>query len=118
MGLQKWLPSALAVGGFIASLVILIPGYSRAQDAKAIYVKQCENCHGATGKGDGSVGKIMQPRPTDFAVSLKGKSDEWIAKAIKDGGQAVGESAVMPSYNDLSDQQIKALVDYIKKFSS
>ncbi len=118
MECRKWLLNALAVGAFTASLVVVMPGYTQAQNVKDIYAKECKSCHGSTGKGDGPVGKLINPKPTDFAVSLKGKSDAWIAKAIKGGGPAVGESDVMPGYGDLSNQQIKELVDYIKKFSS
>jgi mono/diheme cytochrome c family protein len=76
------------------------------------------SCHGPQGKGDGPAGKYLNPRPNDFAVSLKDKTDEWIAKSIKGGGAAVGLSKVMPPYADLSDDQVKALVEYIKKLGS
>ena len=89
-----------------------------AQDASAIYAQKCFSCHGAQGKGDGPAGKYLTPKPNDFAVSLKDKSDDWIAKSIKGGGVAVGLSPVMPPFADLSDDQVKALVDYIKKLGS
>ncbi len=112
------LMKGITVAGSTVILVGMLGGYSFAQDAKQIYAEKCEACHGATGKGDGPAGKVLTPPPSDFAVSLKGKSDDWIAKAIKGGGPAVGESAVMPGYGDLSDQQVKELVDYIKAFRS
>lgn len=89
-----------------------------AQDASAIYAQKCVSCHGAQGKGDGPAGKYLNPKPNDFTVSLKDKSDDWIAKSIKGGGVAVGLSPVMPPFADLSDDQVKALVDYIKKLGS
>jgi len=89
-----------------------------ATDAAAVYSQRCAACHGDKGHGDGPAGKFLTPKPSDFAVSLKGKSDDWIAKSIKDGGQAVGESPVMPPFTDLSDDQVKALVDYVKHFGS
>jgi mono/diheme cytochrome c family protein len=91
---------------------------AQAQDAGAIYTQKCVSCHGAQGKGDGPAGKYLNPKPNDFAVSLKDKSDDWIAKSIKGGGVAVGLSRVMPPYADLSDDQVKALVDYIKMLGS
>ena len=90
----------------------------QAQDASAIYAQKCVSCHGVQGKGDGPAGKYLNPRPNDFATSLKDKTDDWIAKSIKGGGVAVGLSKVMPAYPDLSDDQVKALVDYIKKLGS
>lgn len=89
-----------------------------AGGAASLYSQRCVSCHGETGKGDGPAGKYLSPKPGDFATTLKGKSDAWIAKAIKNGGLAVGESAVMPAYGDLSDAQVKALVEYIKKLGS
>jgi mono/diheme cytochrome c family protein len=90
----------------------------QAQDATAIYAQKCVSCHGVQGKGDGPAGKYLNPKPNDFAMSLKDKTDDWIAKAIKGGGVAVGLSPVMPPYPDLNDDQVKAVVDYIKKLGS
>jgi len=90
----------------------------QAQDASSIYVQKCVSCHGPQGKGDGPAGKYLNPKPNDFAISLKDKTDDWIAKSIKGGGVAVGLPPVMPPYADLSDDQVKALVDYIKKLGS
>ncbi len=91
---------------------------SDAQTAAALYTQHCAGCHGTSGKGDGPAGKYLKPTPADFAVSLKGKSDDWVAKSIKEGGKAVGESPVMPAFPDLSDDQVKGLVDYVKHFGS
>ena len=86
-----------------------------AQDAKTLYEKNCVACHGAAGKGDGAVAKMLKPPPEDFATALKGKSDADVAKVIKEGGKAVGKSASMPAYGSkMNDEQIKGLVDYIK----
>jgi len=109
----------------LASVAVVItigisfaPVSVQAQDANAIYAQKCVSCHGPQGKGDGPAGKYLNPKPNDFATSLKDKTDDWIAKAIKGGGVAVGLSPVMPPYADLSDDQVKALVDYIKKLGS
>lgn len=119
MKIQNDFTKKLAIGAGAILLVGMMSGNLFAQGgAKDIYAQRCASCHGATGKGDGPAGKVLKPKPSDFAVSLKGKNDDWIAKAIKDGGPAVGESAIMPGYGDLSDQQIKELVEYIKKFNA
>jgi mono/diheme cytochrome c family protein len=97
---------------------VLAASSAQAQDAAAVYSKSCAACHGPTGKGDGPAGKFLNPKPADFAVTLKGKDDAWIAKAIKGGGAALGESPVMPPYPNLTDDQVKALVDYLKHFNS
>jgi mono/diheme cytochrome c family protein len=86
-----------------------------AQDAKQLYEKNCQSCHGASGKGDGPAAKVMKPPPQDFATALKGKSDADLIKVTKEGGKAVGKAATMPAYGaKLSDDQIKSVVEYSK----
>jgi len=102
----------------VASVVsLLLAPPVRAQQADATYSQNCTACHGDKGHGDGAAGKFLKPPPPDFATSLKGKTDDWIAKAIKGGGAAVGESSTMPAYANLSDDQIKGLVAYIKSLN-
>lgn len=112
-----WIKSLSLIVGALA-LVSMSAGVASAQGAAQLYGEQCKGCHGANGLGDGPAAKALKPPPSDFAKSLGGKSDEWIAKAITDGGAAVGESAVMPPYKSLSAEQVKGLVAYIKQFSA
>jgi mono/diheme cytochrome c family protein len=110
----------LFVTGVVAVCAVwwLIAGNAsavRAQDAKQAYEKTCVPCHGASGKGDGPVGKMLKPPPKDFATGIKGASDADLAKIIKEGGKAVGKAATMPAYGTkMSDEQIQGLVQYIK----
>jgi mono/diheme cytochrome c family protein len=105
---------AVLVGAGVV-LAGLAVSRARAEDGKPIYEKNCVACHGATGKGDGPAGKMLKPPPGDLATVLKGKSDADIAKVIKEGGKAVGKSAMMPAYGcKLNDEQIKALAQYVK----
>ena len=91
----------------------------QAQDAKQQYEKSCNMCHGPAGKGDGPAGKMLKPPPADFATVLKGKADADTAKIIKEGGKAVGKSAAMPAFGSkLKDDQLQALVEYMKGFAS
>jgi len=80
-----------------------------AQEAKSIYDDKCVSCHGTSGKGEGPVAATLT-----FANALAGKSDEWIAKATKEGGAAVGLAPTMPPFSDLTDDQVKGLVAYMK----
>ncbi len=92
---------------------------AHAQDAKQLYEKNCNSCHGPSGKGDGPASKMLKPPAADFATALKGKADADIAKVIKEGGKAVGKSAMMPAYGSkLTDDQIKGVVDLVKGFSA
>lgn len=39
--------------------------------AQALYVQNCEACHGAEGRGDGPAAKGMEPAPSDFHDALR-----------------------------------------------
>jgi mono/diheme cytochrome c family protein len=88
------------------------------EHAKRLYDEKCLSCHGASGKGDGPVGKFLDPKPSDFAAVLKGADDASIAKVIKEGGVAAGKSKAMPEFSILSDEQIAGLVQYCKTLSA
>ena len=107
--------TGVAVAAAACVLVCGSATVARAQDAKQVYEKTCASCHGASGKGDGSVGKMLKPPPKDFASALNGVGDADIAKTIKEGGKAVGKAATMPAYGTkLTDEQIQGLVQYVK----
>ncbi len=99
------------------AVTAMVSARALADDAKQLYDDKCSSCHGAGGKGDGPAAVALTPPPKDFAKSLKGKTDDWIAKATKEGGPAVGESPTMPPFSDLSDAQIKGLVAYMKQLA-
>jgi mono/diheme cytochrome c family protein len=97
----------VSVALLVASAVTL-----RAADAKENWEKNCQKCHGADGKGKTAMGKKLEIKDyTDAAVQAKMK-DEEMTKAIKEGikpkMKGFGET--------LSDDEIKALVKYVRDF--
>ena len=101
----------------LLSLVLIVvswSGASAAQTGASLYAQRCAGCHGQTGKGDGPYGKFLTPPPQPFSTALKGKSDSWIDSVITKGGPSVGLSATMPAQSDLSNEQLKDLVEYIE----
>lgn len=116
--MKKMLLKTVLLVAACLALTAMVSSYVWAQDAgKQIYDEKCAACHGASGKGDGPAGAALTPPPQDFAKSLKGKSDDWIAKVTKEGGPAVGLPASMPPFADLSDDQVKGLVAYMKQMA-
>lgn len=107
--------TALLVGT-LALGAVLGAGPTRAQDIEKLYAFNCAGCHGPQGKGNGPSAGILLPPPGDFHDTLKGRSDEWIARVIEKGGAGGNMAAVMPAYGGLlTEAQIKALVAYIKR---
>ena len=87
-----------------------------AADAKATYEKDCAKCHGADGKGQTKMGKKWGAKDyTDAKVQAELK-DEAAFKAIKEGYKDKDGKEVMKPSEGLSDDEIKGLVAYVRKF--
>ena len=106
------------VAGFVAAaFVVGFAGMAAAQDAKAVYQKECAKCHGDTGAGDGAMGQKLKDKPSNWHTGgggLKDLDDAKIADSIKKGGGAIGRSKAMPAYPKLSDAEVQGLVAYVK----
>ena len=88
----------------------------RAADAKAVYEKDCAKCHGADGKGDTKMGKRLGAKDyTDAKVQAELK-DAAAAKAIKEGMKDKSGKELMKPAENVSDDDIKALIAYIRAF--
>lgn len=102
--------TAILTGAFLAAGTLV------AADAKANYTKDCQKCHGADGKGQTIMGKKLKVKDyTDAAVQKK-FTDEEASKIIKEGKKE-GDKALMKAYDQYSDQEVKDLVAYIRKFA-
>jgi cytochrome c553 len=89
---------------------------AKAADAKELYEKDCAKCHGADGKGETKMGKKMGAKDyTDPKVQEEMK-DEKAFKAIKDGLKDKEGKVLMKPAEGTSDEEIKSLVAYMRKF--
>jgi mono/diheme cytochrome c family protein len=92
----------------------LAPSDANIATAKQVYSDQCANCHGDTGKGDGSDAMMYDPAPSDLTDAAKmGKvTDGEIYYQITRGRKP------MPSFRKkLSDQQRWQLVLLVRFFA-
>ncbi len=79
-----------------------------AEDAAAIYKRQCASCHGADGAGQTGAGKALKVRDLR-SPEVQGQSDEQLFNAISKG------KGKMPAYGQkLGEANAHALVKYIR----
>jgi mono/diheme cytochrome c family protein len=100
----------IAAAALVAGLVNV-----NAADAKVIWDKDCAKCHGAEGKGDTKMGQKLAAKDyTDAKVQAEMKDADMI-KAIKDGvKEKDSDKTKMKAFPDLTEEEQKALVAYIR----
>jgi len=94
-------------------------GTYTGEAGKDNFIANCSPCHGETGKGDGpladTLGEGVKPRNLSDAKLLSSRTDEFLFKATKSGGIAVGFSESMPSWKEtFTDAQIKQIIQYVR----
>jgi hypothetical protein len=85
---------------FLAALA----GCGRNERMDLLYAQRCLNCHGASGRGDGSVAANLPVRVPDFRETVERRSNPQIRKIIAEGKGMMPafEPALRPSeINDL-----------------
>jgi cytochrome c553 len=87
-----------------------------AADAKANYEKDCAKCHGADGKGETKMGKKLGAKDYTDAKVQADLNDDAAFKAIKEGLKDKDGKKLMGPAEGMSDDDIKALVAYMRTF--
>ena len=86
-----------------------------AADVKENWAKSCAKCHGVDGKGDTKMGKKLEIKDFTDSKYQDSLKDADMIKAIKEGVKD-GEKIRMKAAEGLSDEEIKALVAYVRAF--
>ncbi len=100
----------------LAVLILSLPAYAK-ESAADNYRTYCWQCHGMNGNGMGLNIQDMSVQPRDHtdSKSMSTRSDADLFKVIKEGGQSMSKSVLMPPWGDtLSDEEIKDLVVYLR----
>jgi cytochrome c553 len=96
--------------GFAAVLAV------SAAEPKEYWTTSCARCHGADGKGQTNMGKKLGAKDYSDAAVQAALTDEAAFKAIKEGFKTSDGKSVMKPAANLSDDDIKALVAYMRAF--
>lgn len=89
-----WAPAALAAD---------------AAPGKAIFDKSCVGCHGADGKGNAAMAKVLGEKGLNIAgADTKKKPDDQLLKVIAEG------AGKMPAQKSLSKEEQKQALGYVR----
>ena len=125
----------IMIGGIIATLSVVAatvgarPQTAQIAEGKQKYAFYCASCHGAEGKGDGTLGKSLRKRPADLTQLTKKNQGQFptetVAKLI-DGrsGDEAHLKGDMPIWGDVfaksqtntSPEDVKARIDALVKY--
>lgn len=93
-------------------------GAAQARGAE-IFARHCADCHGATGRGDGPVAYLLDPKPRNFAsgtfrvvsTSSAVPSDDDLLTTLRRGMPG----SAMPPWGHLPESDLRALVAEIRR---
>jgi mono/diheme cytochrome c family protein len=100
---------ALAASVLLASSTSLL-----AADAKANWDANCAQCHGKDGKADTKMGKTLNAKDLTDAKVQSEFSDAKATESIKNGVKENGKTTMKAFGGKLTDDEIKALVAYVR----
>ena len=86
-----------------------------AADVKENWDKNCKKCHGEDGTGKTKMGEKLEIKDFTDAKYQASLKDEDMLKAIKEGVKD-GDKVRMKPAEGLSDDEMKALVAYVRAF--
>jgi mono/diheme cytochrome c family protein len=100
---------------FVAAGLLAVSAASvRGADARANWDKDCAQCHGKTGAADTKMGKILNAKDLTDSKVQASFTDAEAATAIKDGIKENGKTKMKAFGDKLSDDEVKALVAYVR----
>ena len=98
----------------VLSLYIALALSMQAADPKTNWANNCAQCHGPTGKGDTKMGKMLNAMDLTDPKKQASFTDAKAAAAIKDGVKQNGKTTMKAFGGKLTDDEIKALVAYVR----
>ena len=85
-----------------------------AADPKALWDANCAQCHGKSGNADTKMGKTLSAKDLTDPKVQAAFSDAKATQSIKEGVKENGKTTMKAFGGKLSDDDIKALVAYVR----
>ena len=106
------------ISGMLLSIGLLVVGWNSnawsadAKAGKAIYDKSCASCHGADGKGNPAMAKVLGEKGLNLTTKeVMKKSDDQVSKIIVEG------AGKMPAQKNLSKEDQKQVLSYMRSLA-
>lgn len=101
----------------LTTLALPLSSQADAAKGKELFQQRCAMCHGDTGAGDGPVALSLPPeaKPRDLQhPQMKFATDDAkFLELLKKGGGAVGLNALMPPQPDLTEADLKSVIEFV-----
>jgi mono/diheme cytochrome c family protein len=88
---------------------------ARAADAKTNWDNNCAQCHGKDGHADTKMGKQLNAKDLTDPKVQAAFTDAKATQSIKEGVKENGKTTMKAFGGKLTDDEIKALVAYVRK---
>ena len=107
----------LAIPAIAAAALLAATPRLSAADAKDNWTKNCASCHGPDGAGHTKAGRMAQVKDMSDAKYQGTFTDEQALKQIKEGFKdSTGKERMKAFADKFSDDEVKALVAYVRAF--
>jgi mono/diheme cytochrome c family protein len=103
-----------AIVSIILSLFVASAMSVRAADAKANWDANCVQCHGKDGHADTKMGKTLNAKDLTDPKVQAAFTDAKATQSIKEGVKENGKTTMKAFGSKLSDDEVKALVAYVR----
>lgn len=103
-----------AIVSIIITLLVTSAHSLRAADAKANWDANCAQCHGKSGAADTKMGKQLNAKDLTDPKVQAAFSDAKATQSIKEGVKENGKTTMKAFAGKLTDDEIKALVAYVR----
>lgn len=96
---------------------LIEPSPELVMRGKSLFEKNCAQCHGPLGRGDGPAASTMNPKPRDFANSAGWKNGPHIPGIYKTISEGIRGTS-MSSFDYISRRDRMALVHFVQSLES